>query len=80
MNYVEVSEDIFVRAVKGSKKNSASSVFSGRTHAVYKCSISSGRMLRVLVMFYNMILIQNIVLFDGLKCLKHALKKARVRC
>ena len=36
-NVVEVSEEMFVRAVKGSKKNSALSVFSGRRYAVYEC-------------------------------------------
>ena len=33
-NVVEVSEEMFMRVVKGSKKRSASSVFSGRIHAV----------------------------------------------
>ena len=53
-NVVEISEDMFVRAAKGSKKRSASSVFSGQTCALHKCSILSERMLCALVMFHNM--------------------------
>ena len=37
-NVVEVNEDVLVRVVKCSKKNSTSSVFSDRTHDVYECS------------------------------------------
>lgn len=57
-NAVEISEEMFVRAVKGSKKWGSSSVFSGRTHAVYEFSILSERMLSVLVMVCNMMLTQ----------------------
>ena len=42
--------------VKNSKKNSASSVFSQRTYAVYKCALDSDRMMAILVRFYNILL------------------------
>ena len=42
--------------VKNSKKNSASSIFSQRTYAVYKCALDSDRMTAVLVIFYNILL------------------------
>ena len=54
----KISEELFLRVVKCSKKRSASSVISGRTYAACKYSALSKRMLRILVMFCNMILMQ----------------------
>jgi len=41
----QITEEIFVAAVKRSKKQSASSIFSGRTYTVYKCVILNERIL-----------------------------------
>ena len=53
-----ISKEMFVAAVKKSKKQSTSSIFSGCTYAVYKCAILHDRMRIILLLFYNMILKQ----------------------
>jgi len=52
----ELCEQDWIRVVKKSKRNSASSIFSKRTYAVYKCSLDSERMTNILVAFYNLII------------------------
>ena len=54
----EITEGDWERVVKRSKKRSASSVFSKRTYAVYKCALGVERMTSILVGFYN-VLIKN---------------------
>ena len=54
----EITEVDWERVVKRSKKRSASSVFSKRTYAVYKCALGVERMTSILVRFYN-VLIKN---------------------
>ena len=54
----EISNQDLIKVVRKSKRSSASSIFSKRTYAVYKCAIESERMTEVLVRFYN-ILIRN---------------------
>ena len=49
-------EHDWIQVVKKSKRNSASSVFSNRTYAVYKCALGSERMTNVLVRFHNMMI------------------------
>lgn len=44
------------KVVRKSKKRSASSIFSKRTYAVYKCSLGSDRMTLILVSYYNIII------------------------
>ena len=53
-----ITEENQIKVVKQSKKRSASSIFSKRTYAVYKCALSVKRMTYILVAYYN-ILIQN---------------------
>ena len=50
--------DDWERVVKGSKKRSASSIFSKRTHAAHKCALGVERMTHTLVDFCN-VLIKN---------------------
>jgi len=52
----EISEEQWKKVVKQSKRRSASSIFSRRNYAVYKCALTSDRMTRVLVTYYNIIL------------------------
>ena len=42
--------------VKQSKKRSASSIFSRRTYAVYKCALGSEKMTQILVKFYQIVM------------------------
>ena len=76
-NVVEMSEEKFVRAAKGSKKRRASSVFSGRAHAAYECSILSKIMLSVLVMFHNMALMQKCCPLRWIKTLETCIEKGK---
>ena len=46
----------WIKVVKKSKRCSASSIFSKRTHAACKCALDSERMTEVLVRFYNTLL------------------------
>jgi len=48
-------EDWYAK-VSQAKKNSASSIFSKRTYAIYKCALGSNRMSEILTSFYNIIL------------------------
>ena len=52
----ETSEVDWEKVVKASKKRSASSVFSKRTHAAYKYALGVERMTSILVAHYNIII------------------------
>jgi len=52
----EINDHDWEKVVKQSKRNSASSIFSSRTYAVYKCALNSERMPNILVSFYNLII------------------------
>ena len=73
----KISEGMFVKAVKASKKQSASSIFSRRTYAVYKCAILHKKMLAILLLFYNMILAQRYCLNRWLKVLEICMEKGK---
>ena len=45
----------WVKVVKKSKRRSASSIFSRRTYAVYKCALDSERMMDIFVRYYNLL-------------------------
>ena len=49
----EITFQDWIKVVKKSKKRSASSIFSKRTRAVYKCAAGSDRMTMIFVRFYN---------------------------
>ena len=55
-NRSEICDQDWIRVVRKSKRSSASSIFSKRTYAVYKCALESERMTDVLVRFYNLLL------------------------
>ena len=55
-NCHEIYDHDWIKVVQKSKRSSASSIFSKRTYAVYKCAIDSERMIAVLVRFYNLLL------------------------
>ena len=73
----QISEEMLVAAVKKSKKQSASSIFSGRIYAVYKCAILHERMLIILLLFYNMILKQRYYPNRWLKILEICIGKGK---
>jgi len=73
----QISEEMLVTAVKKSKKQSTSSIFSGCTYAVYKYAILHERMLIILLLFYNMILKQRYCLNRWLKILEIYIKKGK---
>ena len=50
----KISEGMFVKAVKASKKQSASSIFSNWNYAIYKCILGSKRMNIILINYYNL--------------------------
>ena len=52
----QICEHDLIKVVKKSKRSSASSIFSKRIYAVYKCAIESERMTSILVRFYNLLL------------------------
>ena len=52
----QISEEMFALAVKRSKKQSPSSMFSGRRCAVYECAMLHERILNILLLFCNVIL------------------------
>ena len=52
----EITAEQWRRIVVRSKRRSASSIFSRRNYAAYKCALSSDRMTNVLVTYYNIIL------------------------
>ena len=54
----ETMEEDWIKVVKRSKKRSASSIFSKRTYAVYKCALGVDRIIYILITYYN-ILIKN---------------------
>ena len=51
-----ITTEDWVKVVKKSKKRSASSIFSRRIYAVYKCTLDSERMTDILVRYYNLII------------------------
>ena len=51
-----LTEEEWISTVTKSKRRSASSVFSKRTYSVYKCALSSHKMIIILVTFYNAVL------------------------
>jgi hypothetical protein len=53
--FVPINEEDWIREVKKSKTKSASSIFSKRTYAVYKCTLQLARMTAILVTFYNIL-------------------------
>jgi len=55
-NNDEITAEQWIKVVKQSKRKSASSIFSRRNYAVYKCALTSERMTKVLVTYYNIIL------------------------
>ena len=52
----EINEQDQIRVVKQSKQSSASSIFSKRIYAMYKCALESEGMTIVLIMYYNILL------------------------
>ena len=52
----EMTCEDWIKVVKRSKKRSASSIFSRRNYAVYKCALGSDRMTKILVAFYNILI------------------------
>ena len=55
-NPIKITIDDWTKVVKQSKRRSASSIFSRRTYAVYKCALGSERMTNILVTYYNLII------------------------
>jgi len=53
---LKVTMENWTKTVKQSKKRSASSIFSKRTYAVYKCALGSEQMSRILVKFYQIVI------------------------
>jgi len=53
-----ISGEEWVESVKRVKKRSALSIFSKRTYALYKCMLTSKRITRLLVKFYNILKIK----------------------
>ena len=51
-----ITKEQWIDKVKKAKKQSASSIFSNRTYATYKCALSSEKMTEILVEFYNIII------------------------
>lgn len=65
------------KVVKKSKKQSASSMFSKRTHAVCKCALGSERMTQILVSYSNMIIANRYCPTRWLKMLDAILGKGK---
>ena len=56
MNSIKaIEKDEFVKVIKKAKKQSTSSIFSGRTYTIYKYTINSERMLYILIKLYSML-------------------------
>ena len=53
-----ILEEEWVGSMKRAKKRSASSIFSKRTYALYKYVLTSERMARLLIKFYNTLIIK----------------------
>jgi len=52
----KITKEEWIEKVKKAKKTSASSIFSQRTYAIYKCALESERMSENLIKFYNIII------------------------
>ena len=53
-----ISEEEQVESMKRAEKRSASSIFLKRTYVLCKCTLASKRMMRLLVKFYNILIIK----------------------
>jgi hypothetical protein len=76
-NQREINIQDWIRVVKSSKRKSASSIFSKRTYAVYKCALGSDRMTSILVRFYNILVKNEYVLQRWLDILDTMLGKGK---
>ena len=54
-SFEPIIEEDWIREVRRSKKQSASSIFSKRTYSVYKCALQCERMTLIFVYFYNLL-------------------------
>jgi len=55
-HHSNITAEEWKEKVKKAKKSSASSIFSQRTYAIYKCALESERMTNHLVAFYNILI------------------------
>ena len=58
----EISAIEWERVMKKAKRTSVSSVFLYRTYGVYKCALEVEEMMKILIVFYNKIIKQEIYL------------------
>ena len=70
----------WIKALRKEKRNSASSVFSKRNHAMHKCTLFSERVVNTLVKFYNLMLDHNHYPGRRLKVLGAIIEKEKVLC
>jgi len=73
----EIGEAEWEDIVKKSKRRSASSVFSQRTYSIYKCALESKKMIKILLMLYNILLRKGYYLKRWTKVLDIILEKGK---
>ena len=56
-----ITEEEWVKTVKKAKRKSASSVFSKRNYSMYKCALESDKIVKILVIFYNVVVQKDII-------------------
>ena len=74
-HFQSITSEEWTTVVLRVKKRSASSIYSLRNYAIYKCTLSSTRMTNVLVAYYNLIIQRQFYPSRWLKTLDVILEK-----